>query len=256
MDTGLAPLRRSHLVLLALLLALAGSAWLLLLLEYRGARATPMDPTMGMSVSLFLASWLVMIVAMMFPAATPMILAHFKLTRRQNPAGRAFRSTLLFMMGYLTVWGLSGIAVYLVAKEGELLAAHSNWLMGEASRLGGALLGFAGLYQLTAAKRICLTKCRHPKEDFQLETRRQGYIGSLSRGLRYGVACLGCCWLLCLILLPLGMLNVLIMMLLAAVMYAERTLAHGPVIGWLAGAGLVLFGGLVVFDPSLLPMVM
>jgi len=60
-------------VILGLLLALAAAAWAALVWQGAGA---DMDmgidsPTMGLRVPLFLAIWVIMMVAMMFPAAAP-----------------------------------------------------------------------------------------------------------------------------------------------------------------------------------------
>ena len=64
----LGPLRVQHNIIFVLLLALAAAAWALLVWQHGGA-------TIGLRAPLFLASWVIMMVAMMFPTAAPMILA-------------------------------------------------------------------------------------------------------------------------------------------------------------------------------------
>jgi predicted metal-binding membrane protein len=44
------------------------------------------------------------------------------------------------------------------------------------------------------------------------------------------------------VLFAVGLMNLGWMMLLAAVIFAEKIFRHGPLIGRLAGLGLVLFG--------------
>ena len=72
----LGPLRLEHNVILVLLLALAAAAWAVLVWQHGDATMdmTMASPAMGLRAPLFLASWVVMMVAMMFPTAAPMIL--------------------------------------------------------------------------------------------------------------------------------------------------------------------------------------
>lgn len=65
-------------IVLALLIAIAAAAWTLLIWRQIGndtdMRMDLYSPTMGMTAPLFLAVWMIMMVAMMFPTAAPMIL--------------------------------------------------------------------------------------------------------------------------------------------------------------------------------------
>jgi predicted metal-binding membrane protein len=65
-----------HGVILGLLLALAALAWAVLVWQHANASMdmTTASVTMGPRVPLFLATWVVMMVAMMLPTALPMIL--------------------------------------------------------------------------------------------------------------------------------------------------------------------------------------
>ena len=73
-------------------------------------------------------------------------------------------------------------------------------------------------------------------------------------GLEHGTYCLGCCWLLFVILFPLGIMNIAIMALVTTLIYAEKSLPFGRQISQLAGAGLIIYGALVIFLPTALPM--
>ena len=101
-------------VILGLLLALAAAAWAALVWQGAGA---DMDmamnlPTMGLRAPLFLAIWVTMMVAMMFPTAAPMILTFHKVQAGKRQRGEAFVSTWIFVAAYLLVWSLSGVAAY------------------------------------------------------------------------------------------------------------------------------------------------
>jgi predicted metal-binding membrane protein len=63
---------RDRAVILGVLLLLAAACWAVLLWQARQMQDTGMGLTMGMTAPLFLAIWVVMMVAMMFPAASPM----------------------------------------------------------------------------------------------------------------------------------------------------------------------------------------
>ena len=94
-------------VILGLLLALSAAAWAALV--WQGADADmdmAMDsPTMGLRAPLFLAIWVIMMVAMMFPTAAPMIVTFHKVQAGKRQRGEAFVSTWIFVAAYLLVWG-------------------------------------------------------------------------------------------------------------------------------------------------------
>src|SRR6202795_3032472 len=141
-------------VILGLLLALAAAAWAELVWQGAG---TEMDmamdsPTMGLRAPLFLAIWVTMMVAMMFPTAAPMIVTFHKVQAGKRQRGEAFVSTWIFVAAYISVWGLSGVAAYAGALAAEAIAAHAALAPATAARVGGIVLVAAGLYQLTPWK--------------------------------------------------------------------------------------------------------
>ena len=75
-------------------------------------------------------------------------------------------------------------------------------------------------------------------------------------GLEHGVYCLGCCWLLFLILFPLGMMNIAILALVTLLIFAEKSLPVGRWAAFAAAVVLIGYGVLVVFVPEALPMAM
>jgi predicted metal-binding membrane protein len=123
------------------------------------------------------------------------------------------------------------------------------------ARLGGAVLVAAGLYQLSPLKRRCLSACRSPLQ-FLLGSWREGYRGAFRMGLEHGAYCLGCCWLLFVILFPLGVMNVAAMATLTLLIFAEKVLPIGRQIGRIAAMALIAYGVLVVVVPTVLPTMM
>ena len=92
------PLPRN--VTLALLLALAAAAWAVLVWHHHDVNMDRASPTMGLRAPLFLAIWVIMMVAMMFPTAAPMILTFHKVQAGKRQRGDAFVSTWVFVAAY------------------------------------------------------------------------------------------------------------------------------------------------------------
>ena len=248
------PLPAERNLIIASLTILAVAAWAVLI--WQGTETDgEMSLTMGMSASLFIGLWVVMMVAIMFPTAAPMILMFARVHNGKKARGDNFVPTWVFTLAYLLVWSATGVAAYAVALGADRLADESAWIMDNASRFGGGLLVMAGVYQLTPLKDVCLRKCRTPIT-FVLSSWRDGYGGSLRMGMEHGVYCLGCCWLLFLILFPLGMMNVAVLALITLLIFAEKSLPIGRQVARAAAAGFILYGALVVFVPSALPMYM
>ena len=240
-----------------MLLALAAGAWGLLAWQGAGADMdmAMASPTMGMRAPLFLVIWVVMMVAMMFPTAAPMILTFHKVQASKRQRGEAFVATWMFVAAYMLVWTLSGVAAYAGALAAEAIAARVALSPATAARIGGVILVVAGLYQLTPLKDLCLSKCRTPIS-FIMTSWREGATGALRMGLLHGGYCLGCCWLLFVILFPLGIMNIAAMAVITLVIFAEKTLPWGRPVTRATAAALVAYGVMVLAAPQILPTFM
>lgn len=253
--TAAYPLPRERGLILGALLVLAAAAWGLLIWQAGAAGGEGMmggGPTMGLGAPLFLAIWVAMMVAMMFPTAAPMILAFAAVAAGKRRRGQAFVPTWVFVAAYLVVWTLFGALAYALALGAEGLAGRSMWLMEHGARFGGGLLVLAGLYQLSPLKRACLAKCRTPLQ-FILTSWRDGRGGAFRMGLEHGAYCLGCCWLLFAILFPLGIMNVALMALITLLIFAEKSWPVGPRVAQAVAVALIAYGALVIVAPRLLP---
>jgi predicted metal-binding membrane protein len=147
------------------------------------------SPTMGMKAPLFLAIWVAMMVAMMFPTAAPIILTFHKVQMGKRERGEAFVATWVFVVAYMLVWVLSGAAAYAGAVAAEAVAVRFALSADAAARIGGVILIAAGLYQLTPLKDRCLTKCRTPIS-FIMTSWRDGVAG----GCRWGWSTVSIVW--------------------------------------------------------------
>jgi predicted metal-binding membrane protein len=206
------------------------------------------DLTMGGSWPLFLTMWVAMMVAMMFPAAAPMVLMYGRMRKSDPP------SVALFTGSYIALWFVFGLGAYLLSAAIENAASRSEWIAANWGRAGGALLVLAGVYQLTPLKDICLRHCRTPLS-FVMTRWRDGRGGAVRMGLVHGLYCVGCCWLLFLILIPLGVMNVAAMVAVAALVFAEKVIPYGRRVGIAASAVLIVCGIAIAVHPTLLPTV-
>src|SRR5256885_10551174 len=179
-------LQRERTFILALLLILAAASWVMLIWQARMVKSMGMGLTMGMGATLFLAIWVVMMIAMMFPATATMNLAFARVQRERPSSRRPAVSTWIFMGAYLLVWTLFGVLAYLGALAASGLAQQIPWIMMNAARIGGGILVLAGLYQLTPLKRVCLAKCCTPL-DFIHGGWRYGFICAFCIGREHGI---------------------------------------------------------------------
>jgi predicted metal-binding membrane protein len=213
---------------------------------------TGLDLAMGMTAPLFLAMWIAMMVAMMFPSAAPMILLFDRIERSKRDAGRSYVPTAYFVGAYLAIWAAFGVLAFSLAIGVDRLSESSAWAMDNWARVGGGLLVAAGVYQLTPVKDRCLAKCRTPIA-FLMTSWREGRAGAVEMGLLHGGYCLGCCWLLFVILLPLGVMNIGAMIVITLLVFGEKCLPSGPRLARLSAIALVIYGLVVIAVPGALP---
>jgi predicted metal-binding membrane protein len=185
--------------------------------------------------------WVVMMVAMMTPSAVPVILMYQTVRRRQHKENDLVSATWLFLLGYLLTWaGFSAAAT--LAQWGLHSAALLTPMMASASPLlGGVLLVAAGVYQFTPLKNACLSHCRTPM-GFLLAEWRDGKLGALVMGMRHGLYCVGCCWLLMALLFVGGVMNLVWVALIAAYVLVEKV---APSLTWLSrlsGIAAIVWG--------------
>ena len=198
----------------------------------------------------FLASWGVMMAAMMLPSATPMILLYRTVSRSMSGAGQQVTPTALFAAVYLVAWVLVGIPVY-AATVGVQLAAQSSATVSMLLPYAvAAVLLAAGAYQFTAIKRVCLRNCRSPLS-FLMARWKRGYLGTLRVAVEHAAYCVGCCWGLMVVLVAAGAMGLPWVLLIAAAVFVEKLLPRGELTARAVGVALVALGVAVAFRPDL-----
>ncbi len=185
--------------------------------------------------------WVVMMVAMMTPSAAPMIITFAKINIEQTSGSYSRQPTGLFALAYFLVWiGFSAAAT--LAQWGLVAMAQLSPMMSTIdTRIGGAILIMAGMFQWTPMKHACLRWCRTPI-GFLMTEWRDGPTGAFAMGLRHGLFCLGCCWALMLVLFAVGVMNLVWVAVLAVVVLLEKIVPNGETIVRLFGLGLIVYG--------------
>jgi predicted metal-binding membrane protein len=196
------------------------------------------------SLATFVMLWTLMMIAMMLPAAMPMILIFAAAQSRRDR--HVAIPTWIFVTGYILVWAAAGVLAYVLDQGvSGLMRAPSSLERGTwAPLVLGTTLAVAGLYQFTPLKRVCLRHCRSPLA-FVAQYWRDGRRGALGMGIRHGLYCLGCCWALFAVLTTVGMMSIAWMLLLTLLVFAEMVFPHGARTSAAVGLGLVLLGLLV-----------
>jgi len=161
--------------------------------------------------------WAVMMAGTMIPPELPALLRF------------APREAAVFTGGYLLPWvafSLAAAAGQSALREAGLLD-HRMALVGAA--LPAAVLAVPGLCQLTPLKRACLLRCRGAA----------AIPARLPSAIAAGLASVGSCGLLMLVLFATGVMNVAAMVALTLLLVLERALPARYPVSSVAGLALL-----------------
>lgn len=222
---------------------LAHGGWSDLALVADLCRAVPQGAVL-VPATLHALAWVLMIAAMMLPTTYP-LLALFRRIVAARPDAR--RLTGLVVAGFFAAWFAFGVLAHAAdallqwgVLRAPALASH-GWVVG------AVVLAAAGAFQFSALKYRCLEQCHTPFSFIM-----QRWHGRAPRreawriGVDHGLFCIGCCWALMLLMFVVGTGNLGWMLVLAAVMAAEKNLPWGrrlraPLgMGLLAGAAAIV----------------
>ena len=243
-----AALKRDRWIVVSALGLVAGLSWVYTI--YLARQMGGMDMSMVMpqvrgwgalEVLMMFVMWVVMMIAMMTPTATPMILLFAAINRKRRERDAPYIPTAFFLSGYLLAWvGFSAAAT--LAQWGLHQAALlSPMMMSTSAWLGGGLLLAAGIFQWLPLKNTCLRHCRSPLGFLTTEW-AEGARGALAMGLKHGTYCAGCCWALMALLFVGGVMNLLWIGGLTVFVLLEKVAPRGELIGRIAGLLLVGLG--------------
>src|SRR5262245_61952451 len=177
----------------------------------------------------FLLMWLAMMVAMMLPSALPTFLK----TRRQV-------APLCYMAsGYFLIWLAAGVGVYALGVAFAAVAMRSELFSRVVPWVSGASLITVGVIQFTRWKMAHLLRCRSA---FGCAiSSPQGETG-FRLGCKQGAACCACSAAPMAIQLALGIMNPLVMIIVAIIIAAEKLLPRPAIVARVVGALAILAG--------------
>jgi predicted metal-binding membrane protein len=214
---------------------MAALAWWYIAARASLGASTAMSGMPNPPVGALVLMWWLMMVAMMLPSAAPAILLYARV-RATRAGDSAIPATWVFVLGYLAVWLLFSIA-----------AAVMQWLLtGPSMMFGsrfaqGAVLIATGVYQLSPLKSVCVRQCRSPGQ-FISRYWRPGWEGAVQLGVRHGGYCVGCCWMLMMLLFVGGVMNLLWVVGLTVIVAVEKLARRGDWFGKASGIVLMLWG--------------
>src|SRR2546427_2118915 len=182
----------------------------------------------GSAIS-FLLMWLAMMVAMMMPSALPTFLK----TRRQ------WASLCYMASGYFAIWLAAGVGIYALGVAFAPVAMRSELFSRAVPLLSGASLIAAGAIQFTRWKMTHLLRCRSP---FGCASSCPQHETSFQLGCKQGMACCVCCAAPMTIQLALGIMNPLLMIVVAIVIAAEKLLPRLEITARLVGIAAIFAG--------------
>ena len=229
----------------AVLLSLAGLGWWWSSVSAAGMRrdGMQMDTQSAMLFGTFLVAWVAMMAAMMLPAVLPVV----RLYARAATAGNA-APVVIFVAGYLALWSAAGIPAFLAWSRLSGPVRHADPWGG---RLAGVVAVAAGLYQLTPLKAMCLRHCRSPLAFFLRHGKHLDRpAGAFVAGGRHGIFCLGCCWMLMVLLIAFGTMQLAWMLALAVLILLERVVPFGDRLSQVTAVIFVLLGVLLLVHPT------
>jgi predicted metal-binding membrane protein len=235
--------RNAQVVTLASVVILAAVAWGWTVSGAMGEsnRMAGMVSPLTLEIPVLLLMWWLMMAAMMLPSAAPAILLYGRV-RQQRGGTATIAASWVFLSGYLLAWlMLSEHATVLQFLATEFGLLHPMTMQATSKSLAGATLIAAGVYQWLPAKDACLTHCRSPAA-FLARHWLPGAGGALRLGLKHGLYCAGCCWLLMALLFVGGVMNFLWIAALTALVAAEKLAPRGKFTARTAGVILVLWG--------------
>ena len=238
---GVAPSWRQLSAPTAILFLAAAAAWVVVVALSRGMSGMP--GTMGLSFGAFAAIWALMMTAMMLPTIAP-----FAALYTRTLTDHRVRRIIELGVGYLLVWTAAAVPAYALAwLAGTLVNTRTT----AGTALAATIFAAAGIYQLTPIKDRCLARCRSPLGFLLAYGNYRGRLRDLRVGISHGAFCLACCWALMAVLIAVGLMNLLAMIVLAAVVLAEKTLTRGQRLSRAIGVVALVLAVAVVVRPSL-----
>ena len=185
----------------------------------------------------FVGMWVVMMAGMMLPSLVPM-LRRYRLA--VDGTGQTAQGLLTAVVGaaYFAVWAVFGMAVFPLGVGISALHTQYPALIRAGPITVGFVILIAGFLQLTTWKARHLAYCSRAQGPSLPASARTAW----RHGVRLGFHCIQCCVGLMAILLVSGVMNLGVMMLVAAAITVERIASGGERVARATGIAGVAVG--------------
>jgi predicted metal-binding membrane protein len=207
------------------------------------------------SFGFFIVLWVVMMAAMMFPSVWPAVAMFGLVVRRQAGEGTStFGRSAAFITGYLASWTLVGLIAFALLGLARRVGLDELSDTELARYVVAPVALAAAVYQVVPFKQACLRQCRGPFSFF-LAHWRDGWQGALAMGSRHGAFCVGCCWMLMVVLLAVGVMSIAWMAIVSLAIAIEKLSppAWSKVASGALAASLVVLALVALVRPTWLP---
>ena len=182
--------------------------------------------------------WAVMMVGMMVPTAVRALMIYARIASQARERARPVASVWWFASGYIIAWTGFSVAATALQRGLDSLGVLSPMMTLSHGHLAAALLIFAGVYQLTPWKDVCLRHCQTPAA-YLAGRFGPGMRHGVGAGLAHGMYCLGCCWVLMLLLFVGGVMNLIWIAVITGFVLLEKLLPPRAYLSKLGGIGLI-----------------
>jgi predicted metal-binding membrane protein len=204
-----------------------------------------MGGTMGLGLVAFVPLWTLMMAAMMLPSVAPVAVLY-----ERSVSGQRVLRLATFAAGYIGVWGLAGIPAFAMAAGVSAIAMDHP---SAARWIAAGIFLVVGLYQVSPLKDRCLSHCRSPLALLLHYSSFQGPLRDLRAATHHALYCIGCCWALMLVLVVAGIMNVFVMVVLAAVILVEKYWSRGETFSRVVAGAALLLAVAAIWLPALSP---
>ena len=200
-----------------------------------------MHPWTPMDFLLMFVMWAVMMVGMMVPTAVRAIFIYARVASQADDRGSPVSATHFFVAGYVLVWAVFSLGATALQAALDAVGLLSPAMRSSSPLLGAGLLVAAGVYQFTPWKDTCLRHCQSPAA-YLAGRFGPRVVDGLGLGVRHGLYCLGCCWVLMLLLFLGGVMNLLWIAAIAAFVLLEKVLPPALRVSRIAAVMMIASG--------------
>ena len=188
--------------------------------------------------------WIVMMFAMMMPSTFNFLFIFSQMRLNMKNVNSPKIELIILASVYVLLWILFSLAAVFLQYTLHNINIINKMSVVTNNYISAGIIMFAGIYQFTDLKNSCLEKCRNPLS-YIMGTKIENIKDVIKIGVSNGLFCIGCCWVLMLLLFINGVMNLLWVLVIAIAVLAEKIFPYGNIISKLFGVTLISWGSLI-----------